>query len=93
MGPRSRLRIGPSATPSPNSRGAKGAFAEAVDQRAGRFELANGGTTFLEPIGELPLDTGPRVRYAHRSRPIPAHSGARSACVTVGWPNAPTDIG
>ena len=31
----------------------KGAFTGAVKQRSGRFELANGGTIFLDEIGEL----------------------------------------
>ena len=35
----------------------KGAFTGAVQRRLGRFELANGGTIFLDEIGELPLDT------------------------------------
>jgi sigma54-dependent transcription regulator len=35
----------------------KGAFTGAMQRRLGRFELANGGTIFLEEIGELPLDT------------------------------------
>jgi formate hydrogenlyase transcriptional activator len=34
----------------------KGAFTGAVDKRTGRFELANGGTIFLDEVGELPLD-------------------------------------
>jgi len=33
----------------------KGAFTGAVSSRHGRFELANGGTIFLDEIGELPL--------------------------------------
>jgi transcriptional regulator with PAS, ATPase and Fis domain len=33
----------------------KGAFTGAVQQRAGRFELASGGTLFLDEIGESPL--------------------------------------
>jgi len=33
----------------------KGAFTGAVEKRIGRFELANGGTIFLDEIGELPL--------------------------------------
>ena len=35
----------------------KGAFTGAIQRRLGRFELANGGTIFLDEIGELPLDT------------------------------------
>jgi formate hydrogenlyase transcriptional activator len=34
----------------------KGAFTGAVQQRRGRFELADGGTLFLDEVGELPLD-------------------------------------
>jgi len=33
----------------------KGAFTGAVDDRIGRFKLADGGTLFLDEIGELPL--------------------------------------
>ncbi|MBQ9170045.1 MAG: sigma-54-dependent Fis family transcriptional regulator [Bacteroidaceae bacterium] len=33
----------------------KGAFTDAQTDRAGRFELANGGTIFLDEIGELSL--------------------------------------
>ena len=34
----------------------KGAFSGAISRRAGRFELASGGTIFLDEIGELPTD-------------------------------------
>ncbi len=34
----------------------KGAFTGAIANRAGRFELASGGTIFLDEIGELPLN-------------------------------------
>jgi formate hydrogenlyase transcriptional activator len=32
----------------------RGAFTGAVERRKGRFELANGGTIFLDEVGELP---------------------------------------
>jgi formate hydrogenlyase transcriptional activator len=35
----------------------KGAFTGAIQQRLGRFELANGGTLFLDEVGELPPET------------------------------------
>lgn len=39
----------------------KGAFTGAVNQKIGRFELADGGTIFLDEIGELPLSLQPKL--------------------------------
>lgn len=39
----------------------KGAFTGAVDHRKGYFEVANGGTIFLDEVGELPLPTQARL--------------------------------
>jgi formate hydrogenlyase transcriptional activator len=39
----------------------KGAFTGAIAQRIGRFELANGGTMFLDEIGEVSLELQPKL--------------------------------
>ncbi|MFN0274214.1 MAG: sigma-54 interaction domain-containing protein [Chitinophagales bacterium] len=39
----------------------KGSFTNAVDDRKGYFETVNGGTIFLDEIGELPLGTQARL--------------------------------
>lgn len=39
----------------------KGAFTGAVDARKGYFETVNGGTIFLDEIGEMPLGTQARL--------------------------------
>jgi formate hydrogenlyase transcriptional activator len=39
----------------------KGAFTGAIARQTGRFELADGGTIFLDEIGDLPLRLQPRM--------------------------------
>jgi transcriptional regulator with GAF, ATPase, and Fis domain len=39
----------------------KGSFTGAVEDRAGRAELADGGTLFLDEIGDLPLELQPKL--------------------------------
>ncbi len=39
----------------------KGAFTGALSRKAGKFESAQGGTIFLDEVGELPLTTQPKL--------------------------------
>jgi transcriptional regulator with GAF, ATPase, and Fis domain len=48
----------------------RGAFTGAVEARAGAFETADGGTIFLDEIGELPLSLQPKLLRALEAREI-----------------------
>jgi DNA-binding NtrC family response regulator/streptogramin lyase len=39
----------------------KGSFTGATSRKNGRFELANGGTIFLDEIGDLPVELQPKI--------------------------------
>ncbi|HEX5658295.1 MAG TPA: sigma-54 dependent transcriptional regulator [Polyangiales bacterium] len=48
----------------------RGAFTGAVSARTGAFEAADGGTIFLDEIGELSLDLQPKILRALESRKV-----------------------
>jgi transcriptional regulator with GAF, ATPase, and Fis domain len=48
----------------------KGSFTGAASDRAGAFELANGGTIFIDEIGELPLDMQPKLLRVLEERTV-----------------------
>ncbi len=48
----------------------KGAFTGAVADRAGSFAMADGGTVFLDEIGELPVDLQPKLLRIIEKREI-----------------------
>ena len=58
----------------------KGAFTGALQNRVGRFELADGGSLFLDEVGELPLDTQVKLLRAlqeHEFEPVGSNETIR----------------
>jgi len=61
----------------------KGAFTGALQRRIGRFELAHGGTVFLDEIGELPAETQLMLLRVLQEREFERIGGERSVRVDV----------
>ena len=61
----------------------KGAFTGALQQRLGRFEMAHGGTVFLDEIGELPAETQVALLRVLQEREFERVGGNRVLTVDV----------
>jgi formate hydrogenlyase transcriptional activator len=61
----------------------KGAFTGALQRRLGRFEAANGGTIFLDEIGELPMETQITLLRVLQEREIERVGSSQSIPVDV----------
>jgi PAS domain S-box-containing protein len=61
----------------------KGAFTGALQRRLGRFELADGGTIFLDEIGELPAETQLSLLRVLQEREIERVGSSQPVAVDV----------
>jgi DNA-binding NtrC family response regulator len=61
----------------------KGAFTSAVGQRHGRFELANGGTIFLDEVGDVPATMQAKLLRVLQERRFERVGGTESIEVDV----------
>jgi DNA-binding NtrC family response regulator len=61
----------------------KGAFTGATQNRTGRFEMAHGGTIFLDEVGELPLHLQVKLLRVLQTRQFEAVGSSRTVEVDV----------
>jgi formate hydrogenlyase transcriptional activator len=61
----------------------RGAFTGAVERRRGRFEQADGGTIFLDEVGELPLETQVALLRVLQEREFERLGGTHTVRVDV----------
>ena len=61
----------------------KGSFTGATDKRSGKFELADGGSIFLDEVGELPLDAQVKLLRVLQEKEIEHLGGSKTIKVDV----------
>jgi transcriptional regulator with GAF, ATPase, and Fis domain len=61
----------------------KGAFTGAISRKRGRFERAEGGSIFLDEIGDLPLLAQTRLLRVLQNKEIERVGGTESICIDV----------
>ena len=61
----------------------KGAFTGAVNQKIGRFELADKGTLFLDEVGDIPLELQPKLLRVLQEQEFERLGGTRTQRVDV----------
>jgi formate hydrogenlyase transcriptional activator len=67
----------------------KGAYTGALARQAGRFEVADGSTLFLDEVGELPLDLQAKLLrpLAHSGHDGERHPAGRRRDQIATWPH------
>jgi transcriptional regulator with GAF, ATPase, and Fis domain len=61
----------------------KGAYTGALTRQVGRFELADGGTIFLDEVGDLPLELQPKLLRVLQEGELERVGGAKTVRVDV----------
>ena len=61
----------------------KGAFTGALERKAGKFEQANGGSIFLDEIGDMPLDLQAKILRVLQEKEITRTGGNQNIPVDV----------
>jgi two-component system nitrogen regulation response regulator NtrX len=70
----------------------RGAFTGAVSDRRGKFEVADGGTIFLDEIGDMSLKTQAKVLRVLQEQTMEAVGGSRASAWMRGCWRRPTDL-
>ena len=61
----------------------KGAFTDAVEAKAGQFELANGGTLFLDEIAEMPYGVQAKLLRALQEKEVRRLGSSKSTKIDI----------
>jgi transcriptional regulator with GAF, ATPase, and Fis domain len=61
----------------------RGAFTGALQQKIGRFEMANRGTLFLDEVGDIPLDLQPKLLRALQEKAFERLGGTKTIPIDV----------
>jgi two-component system nitrogen regulation response regulator GlnG len=61
----------------------KGAFTGAIERKLGKFEQANGGTIFLDEIGDMPLDLQAKILRVLQEKEITRTGGNQNIPVDL----------